>query len=227
MSADIGTQRSEEVIGAADERSSLQWARRTLEEVKARLKDDPGRAYSVEFTAAAEILREHDPFEFNSLRRVLKDKLVRLGEFDRLIHRRQGERAEDARRAKRIVKARAARAATTRTPRVVDDGVQVGRYLANRQGLFLLKFGGQSAQPVKLPLSNFTARITAEIRRDDGIDSTREFEIEARLGGQTHRLVVAAAQFASLKWVTEQLGARAVLAAVGRAHGPHTSYRAT
>ncbi len=41
----------------------------------------------------------------------------------------------------------------------------------------------------------FTARITAEIRRDDGIDSTREFEIEARLGGQTHRLVVAAAQF--------------------------------
>ena len=34
---------------------------------------------------AAEILREHDPVEFNSLRRLLKDKLVRLGEFDRLI----------------------------------------------------------------------------------------------------------------------------------------------
>ena len=68
-------------------------------------------------------------------------------------------------------------------------------------------------QPIKLPLANFTARITAEIRRDDGVDSTREFEIEARLGGQTHRLVVAAAQFASLKWVTEQLGARAVMAA--------------
>src|SRR6266849_3417363 len=118
MSAYTGTRRSEEVIGAADERSSLQWARRKIEEVKARLKDDPGRAYSV---------------EFNSLRRLLKDKLVRLGEFDRLIHRRQGERAEDARRAKRIAQAQAARAATTRTPRVVDDGVQVGRrYLAKR-----------------------------------------------------------------------------------------------
>ncbi len=188
-------------------------ARRKIEEIKTRLRGDPGRAYSVEFTSAAEILREHDPVEFNSLRRLLKDKLVRLGEFDRLIHRRQGERAEDARRAKRIVKARAARAATTRTPRVVDDGVQVGRYLANRRGLFLLKFGGRGAPPLKLPLANFTARIVTEIQRDDGVDSTREFEIEARLGGQTRRLVVAAAQYASLKWVTEQLGARAVMAA--------------
>jgi hypothetical protein len=199
MSAYTGTRRSEDVIGAVDERSSLQWARRKIEEVKARLRGDPGRAYSVEFTAAAEILREHDPVQFNSLRRLLKDKLVRLGEFDRLIHRRQGERAEDARRAKRIAKARAAGAATTRTPRVVDDGVQVGQYLANRQGLFLLKFGGRGAPPLKLPLANFTARIVTEIRRDDGVDSTREFEIEARLNGQTRRLLVAAAQFASLK----------------------------
>ncbi len=91
MSAHPGTRHSEDVIGAADERSSLQWARRKIEEVKAGLRDDPGRAYSVEFTAAAEILREHDPVEFNWLRRLLKDKLVRLGEFDRLIHRRQGD----------------------------------------------------------------------------------------------------------------------------------------
>jgi hypothetical protein len=82
MSADTGTRRSEDGIGAVDERSSLQWARRKIEEVKARLRDDPGRAYSVEFTSAAEILHEHDPVEFNSLRRLLKDKLVRLGEFD-------------------------------------------------------------------------------------------------------------------------------------------------
>ena len=59
------------------------------------------------------------------------------------------------------------------------------------------------------------ARIAAgfRIRRDDGVDRTREFEIEARLGGQTRRLVVAAAQFASMKWVAEHLGARAVVAA--------------
>src|SRR6202007_2448965 len=62
-------------------------------------------------------------------------------------------------------------------------------------------------------LANFRASIVAEIRRDDGVDSAREFEIEARLGGRTWRLVVAATQFASMKWVTEQLGARAIIAA--------------
>ena len=66
---------------------------------------------------------------------------------------------------------------------------------------------------ITLPLANFTARITAEIKRDDSVDAMREFEIHARLGGQTRRLMVAAAQFASMKWVTEQLGARAVIAA--------------
>jgi hypothetical protein len=55
MSAYAGAQRTEDAIGAA-ERSSLQWARRKIEEVKAGLRDDPGRAYSVEFTGAAEIL---------------------------------------------------------------------------------------------------------------------------------------------------------------------------
>jgi hypothetical protein len=64
------------------EPGSLSWARCKIEEVKTKLRGDPGRAYSVEFTAAAEVLREHDPVEFNSLRRLLKNKLVRLGEFD-------------------------------------------------------------------------------------------------------------------------------------------------
>src|SRR6202162_661494 len=197
------------------EPGSLLWARQHLEEVKAGLRDDPGRAYSVQFTAAAEMLREHDPVQFNSLRRLLKDKQVRLGEFDRLIEQRRRERENIALRAKRRTAAEAGRTAAraaTHAPRVVGGGVQVGRYLANAQGLFLLKFVGRGAPPIKLPLANFTARIVAEIRRDDGVDSTREFEIEARLCGQTRRLRSAPARFASM-WVTEQLGARAVIAA--------------
>jgi hypothetical protein len=67
------------------EPGSLARARRQIEEGRAGLRDDPGRAYSVEFTTAAEMLREHDPVQFNSLRRPLRDKQVRLGEFDRLI----------------------------------------------------------------------------------------------------------------------------------------------
>jgi hypothetical protein len=93
------------------EPGSIAWARRRIEEVKAGLKDDPGRAYSVEFTAAAEVLREHDPVQFNSLRRLLKDKQVRLGEFDRLVDQRRRERVEDRKRNRAVAAARSSRAA--------------------------------------------------------------------------------------------------------------------
>ena len=56
------------------EPGSLLWARQHLEEVKAGLRDDPGRAYAVQFTAAAEMLREHDPVQFRSLRNLLLRK---------------------------------------------------------------------------------------------------------------------------------------------------------
>jgi hypothetical protein len=113
------------------EPGSLAWARRKIEEVKAGLRDDPGRAYSVEFTAAAEILREHDPVQFNSLRRLLKDKQVRLGEFDRLVDQRRRERAESAKRNKTVVAARIARTthAIGQASRTVGRGVQVGAEL--------------------------------------------------------------------------------------------------
>ena len=77
----------------------------------------------------------------------------------------------------------------------------------------MLGFSANAAPAIKRPLANFSARIVTEIQCDDGVDCTREFEIQARLGGQTRRLVVAAAQFGSMKWVTEKLGARAVIAA--------------
>jgi len=97
------------------------------------------------------------------------------------------------------------------SPELLND--LIGTVLANTHGLFVLKAIGQGVPPIKLRLADFTARIVAEVRRDDGIDSTREFEIKARLGGQTRRVVIAAAQFASMKWVAEQLGARVVIAA--------------
>jgi hypothetical protein len=173
MDASADVVRSPEGEGTPEgvEPGSLAWARRPIEEAKAGLREDPGRAYSVEFTAAAEILREHDPVQFHSLRRLLKDKQVRLGEFDRLVDQRRRERENIALRAKRRTAAQAARAAAraaTHAPRVVGGGIQVGRYMANGRGLFLLKSCGQGAPLITLPLANFTARITAEIRRDDG-----------------------------------------------------------
>jgi hypothetical protein len=217
MDASADVVRSPERDGTPEgvEPGSLLWARQQIEELKAGLRDDPGRAYSVQFTAAAEMLREHDPVQFRSLRSLLKTKLIRLGEFDRLIEQRRRERVEGRKRNRAVAAPRTSRTADAigPAPRMAGGGVQVGRYLANAQGLFRLKSSGRGAPLIRLALANFTARITAEIRCDDGVDTTREFEIEARLGGQTRRLVIAAAQFASMKWVAEQLGARAVIAA--------------
>src|ERR1700730_14880556 len=214
-SADVVRSPEGESTPEGAEPGSLFGARQHIEEVKAGLRDDPGRAYSVQFTAAAEMLREHDPVQFRSLRSLLKTKLIRLGELDRLIDRRRRERVERRKRKRAVAAARISRTADASgpAPRAAAGGVQVGRYLANAQGLFVLKSSGRGAPLITLPLANFTARITAEIRRDDGVDATREFEIEARICGQTRRLVIAAAQFASMKWVTEHLGARAVMAA--------------
>src|ERR1700692_2470924 len=158
------------------EPGSLLWARQHLEEVKAGLRDDPGRAYSLQFTAAAEMLREHDPVQFRSLRSLLLTKLIRLGQFDRLIERRRRERVERRKRNRAVAAARSSRTtdAIGPAPRAAGGGVQAGRYLANAQGLFLLKSSSRGAPLLTLPLANFTARITAEIRRDDGVDATRE-----------------------------------------------------
>jgi len=91
------------------------WARQQIEEVKAGLRDDPGRAYSVQFTAAAEMLREHDPVQFRSLRSLLKTKLIRLGEFDRLIEQRRRERVEGRKRKRAVAAARSSRTTSAST----------------------------------------------------------------------------------------------------------------
>jgi hypothetical protein len=73
MDASADVVRSPEGEGTPEgvEPGSLLLARQHIEEVKAGLRDDPGRAYSVQFTAAAEMLREHDPVQFRSLRSLL------------------------------------------------------------------------------------------------------------------------------------------------------------
>ena len=60
-------------------------------------------------------------------------------------------------------------------------------------------------------LSNFEAQIVGEIIKDDGVEQHRAFEIEARLPQRTTRFIIPAAQFDAMNWVTEFLGARAVV----------------
>ena len=67
------------------------------------------------------------------------------------------------------------------------------------------------AAVVAIPLTNFCARISAEVSRDDGIEVQRAFEISATLHGQPAVFTVAASQFAAMNWVAGNLGARAIV----------------
>ena len=61
------------------------------------------------------------------------------------------------------------------------------------------------------PLTNFTARIKADISEDDGAEVGRLFEIEAILSGRRHAFTVPARQFPGMGWVAEHLGAGAIV----------------
>jgi hypothetical protein len=60
-------------------------------------------------------------------------------------------------------------------------------------------------------LCNFEARIVAEVRRDDGVESRLLFDIEAKHGNTVRTFTLPAAQFGGMNWVTEHLGASAAV----------------
>ena len=64
---------------------------------------------------------------------------------------------------------------------------------------------------VPTPLTNFTARITADVSEDDGAEVRRYFGIEARLGERAVCFDVPAPKFAGMAWATEHLGASAIV----------------
>ncbi|MCA1738401.1 MAG: hypothetical protein LC740_06095 [Actinobacteria bacterium] len=61
------------------------------------------------------------------------------------------------------------------------------------------------------PLTNFTARITADVAEDDGVEVNRQFQIEARLHDRRATFSVPAERFAAMGWPLEHLGAGAIL----------------
>ena len=65
--------------------------------------------------------------------------------------------------------------------------------------------------PIPVYLSNFVAKIVSDIERDDGVETTREYELVVTLRRETKRFPIAAADFLSLRWVDDKLGAGAVV----------------
>ena len=86
---------------------------------------------------------------------------------------------------------------------------RVSPYATTPDGLIWLKPTKEGAVPV--PLTNFLARIVAEVERDDGVERTRHFEIEAELRSRRRCFPVAATEFQGLAWISRELGAQALV----------------
>ena len=62
-------------------------------------------------------------------------------------------------------------------------------------------------------LTNFTARIVADLAIDDGAETRRLLELDATLRGRTRRITLPAERFGAMNWPLEHLGAGAVVSA--------------
>jgi hypothetical protein len=82
-------------------------------------------------------------------------------------------------------------------------------YVETDYGISRMKQTGDGE--VSLPLTNFTARITADVVRDDGAERQCAFEVVAKLGRREFRFTVPAAAFPSLDWAIENMGAGAIV----------------
>lgn len=82
------------------------------------------------------------------------------------------------------------------------------RYSARPDGLYFT-YPTRNGDEAETRLTNFTARIAADTIRDDGVETSHVFEIEANLAGRQFRFPVAAAQFGGMNWVAPNLGAGA------------------
>jgi hypothetical protein len=71
-------------------------------------------------------------------------------------------------------------------------------------GMFRVTSQGQCLSQVQL--TNFQAKIVTNIQLDDGVETKREFEIEAQVLGRETHFTIPASEFASMNWVIEQLG---------------------
>jgi hypothetical protein len=95
----------------------------------------------------------------------------------------------------------------TRLPKYKNT--QQPQYEERDDGIYHLKRVKNEVVPKQL--TNFKARIVADLVEDDGVDFSRVFEIEALLGSKEKRFKVKAAEFAKMSWMHEELGANAII----------------
>ena len=98
-------------------------------------------------------------------------------------------------------------AATAKSPQESPDAAS--SYRSTPRGLVWIRQSRNG--PIDVRLTNFDARIVADVLEDDGVEIRRRFEIQSRLSDIQRRFTVGAEAFASMGWVMEHLGARALV----------------
>jgi len=83
------------------------------------------------------------------------------------------------------------------------------QYQSRPEGMFRVTTNGQRLSQIQL--TTFPATILANIQLDDGVETRREFEIEATVLGQKKVLTIPASDFTSMNWVVERLGSTAIV----------------
>jgi len=131
----------------------------------------------------------------------VEDKLRRLA----LEVAADNQRRRDA----QVAESEAARTGSNDDP---ADPDRVPGYCATKQGLLWVKRTGSGVDLV--PLTNFVATIVANVIRDDGVETIRSLELEAKLcraGAVWTRFAVPVARFSGMTWVIEALGPHAMV----------------
>jgi hypothetical protein len=76
------------------------------------------------------------------------------------------------------------------------------------EGMYRVTTQGERLSQIQL--TNFRAAIITDIRLDDGVETRREFEIDAELMGESKRFTIPASEFVHMNWPIERLGAAAI-----------------
>jgi hypothetical protein len=76
------------------------------------------------------------------------------------------------------------------------------------EGMFRVVQQGEALS--RRQLCNYQAAIKTNITLDDGVETSREFEIGATLLGQNFRFTISAAEFGRMEWPIQRMGATAI-----------------
>jgi hypothetical protein len=103
------------------------------------------------------------------------------------------------------------------TPALRGAVAPLPQFDSRPEGMFHAKTT-TAGEVLEVKLTNWRAAVETIVTLDDGVETIREFEINAELMGRTFRFLVSAANFAAMNWPIEQMGPAAIIFPNRREH---------